>query len=107
GVSTLFWASGRTSFTEKFTPTTPSDSRMASSCLSVRFLVEEQIACTHVCVATKGAELNLATSQKPFSLRWDTSIMTPRRLHALTKCSPAAVSPGPVSGERGQANGTP
>src|SRR6266436_10299532 len=80
---------------------------MASSCLSVRFLVEEQIACTHACVATRGATLNLATSQKPFSLRWDTSIMRPRRLHALTKSFPAGVSPGPVSGERGHANGTP
>src|SRR5262245_3037134 len=30
-----------------------------------------------------------------------------RRLHALTKSFPAGVSPGPVSGERGHANGTP
>jgi hypothetical protein len=80
---------------------------MASNCASVRFLVEGQIACTHACVATNGAELNLATSQKRFSLRWETSIMIPRRLHALTKSFPSGVNPGAGIGHRGQANGTP
>ena len=89
------------SFTEKFTPTTPSDSRMASSCLSVRFRVEGQIACAHACVATRNVALNPATSQKPFSLGWGHVDHGAERLQALTESFPEGVSPGPVSGERG------
>ena len=98
---------GRTSFTLKLKPTRPFDCRIASSCRSVRLRVEGQIACAQACVATSGAVLKPATSQKPRSLRCDTSIMIPSRLHARTNSLPAAVRPGPVSGERGNANGTP
>jgi hypothetical protein len=55
-------------------------------------LVEGQIACTHACVATRGAELSFATSRKPCSLRCAKSIMTPQSVACPDQFFPTDVS---------------
>src|SRR5580692_4145712 len=64
-------------------------------------------ACALECVATRGALLIAATSQKPRSLRCERSIKIPKRLQAPISSLPRSVRPGPVSGDEGQRNGTP
>ena len=88
-------------------PTTPPLAATASSCASVRLRVDGQSACAFECVATSGAVERRATSQKPRSLRCERSTSSPSRLQRRTSRSPAAVRPGPVSGEPGKRNGTP
>ena len=51
--------------------------------------------------AMGGTEVQDVTVLQP------TGEAAPNRLHARTSSFPAGVSPGPVSGERGNANGTP
>ena len=90
------------SVTAKLTPTTPPESRIASSCSSVRFREDAHSAWAFECVATSGASERRATSQKPASLRCERSTRIPSRLQARTSSRPASVSPAPVSGERGE-----
>ena len=99
--------SSRRNVTAKLTPTTPPESRIAASCASVRLRVDGQSACAFECVATSGASETRATSQKPASFRCERSTSMPRPLHARTSATPASVSPGPVSGDAGNRNGTP
>src|SRR4051812_8872283 len=80
---------------------------MASSWGSVRLRVEAHSACTPECEAMSGASSRRATSQNPASLRWLRSTATPSSAQRRTRRRPAAVSPGPVSGEAGKGNGTP
>ncbi len=46
-------------------------------------------------------------SQKPASFRWLTSTRIPSSPQRRTSARPASVSPGPVSGDDGEMNGTP
>src|SRR3712207_9138684 len=78
GVSTSSAPSPRKNPTAKFTPTIPSESRIASSCLSVRLREVGQRACALEWVATRGASVIPATSQKPGSFRCERSTKTPK-----------------------------
>ena len=98
---------GPTSSWWKQTPTTPPESPTASSCASVRLRAEGTSAWAHACVTTSGWSVTSATSQNPRSLRWARSTRIPSALQARTSARPASVSPGPMSGEAGAANGTP
>ncbi len=99
--------SSRRNVTAKLTPTTPPESRTASSCASVRFRVDAQRACAFECVATIGRLDVSTTSQNPRSFRCETSTRMPSSLHVRTSARPASVRPGPVSGDAGNWNGTP
>ena len=105
--SKSFSPSSRRKVTAKLTPTTPPESRIASSCASVRFRVDAHSACAFECVATTGRSEISATSQNPRSFRCETSTRMPSSLHARTSARPASVRPGPVSGDAGNSNGTP
>src|SRR5580704_10420410 len=61
-------------------------------------------ACALECVATRGALLIAATSQKPRSLRCERSIKIPKRLQAPISSLPRSVRPGPCRAMRD--NGT-
>jgi len=93
--------------TAKFTPTIPSDSLIAASCLSVRLRGVADRAWALECVATSGASVIAATSQKPRSLRCERSISTRRSLQVRMSSQPSLVRPGPVSGDCGKEKGTP
>ncbi len=93
--------------TAKLTPTTPPESRIASSCSSVRLRDAGQSAWAFECVATSGASESRATSQNPAQLRCERSTRIPSRLHAATSSRPALVSPPPTSDDDGKRNGTP
>ena len=73
----------------------------------IRFRDVGHSACTPECEATIGPTSIRATSQKPASFRWLTSIRIPSSAQRRTSARPASVSPGPVSGEDGEMNGTP
>ena len=88
-------------------PTSPPDAAIASSCASVRLRVDAHRAWTPECEAISGAPSSRATSQKPASLRWLRSTAMPSSAQRRTSRRPAAVRPGPVSGEAGNMNGTP
>ena len=91
----------------KLRPIMPPDLPMIRIWSSVRLREEAQRAWAFEWVATMGALLWRATSQKPFSLRWETSTMIFSSLQRRTSALPASVRPGPVSGEEGKRNGTP
>src|SRR3954447_6293677 len=88
-------------------PTIPSAAPMASSWASVRLRLEGASAWTPECEAISGPSSWRATSQKPASLRWLRSTAMPSSAQRRTSAVPAGVRPGPVSGEDGNANGTP
>ena len=85
----------------------PPVSRIAVNCRSVRLRECGLKAWALECVATRGASLSSATSQKPRSLRCERSIRIFSRLQARISSLPRSVRPGPVSGDDGQRNGTP
>ena len=94
--------------TAKLTPTTPSDRPIASSCSSVRLRVEAQSACAFECVATSGACEVRATSQKPGLVQVRDVDQDPEAVAGADELAARpSVSPGPVSGEAGNRNGTP
>src|SRR6478672_2370868 len=88
-------------------PTSPPEAAIASSCASVRLRVEAHRAWMPECEAMSGAPSSRATSQKPASLRWLRSTAMPSSAQRRTSRRPAAVRPGPVSGDAGNMNGTP
>ena len=73
----------------------------------MRLRLEGASACAPECEAISGAASMRATSQKPASLRCERSTATPSSAQRRTSAAPSGVSPGPVSGEEGNANGTP
>ena len=91
----------------KLTPARPPDFPIAANCRSVRLRECGLMAWALECVATSGASLISATSQKPRSFRCDRSSKIRNRLQAPTRALPRSVRPGPVSGDDGQRNGTP
>ena len=107
GVSGSSRPSARTKPTWKGMPTTPPDAPTARSCSSVRLRGDGHSAWAPECEATSGAPLRPATSQNPRSFRWERSTTMPSSPHASTSARPAAVRPGPWSGEPGKSNGTP
>ena len=88
-------------------PTSPPEAPIASSWASVRLRLAGHSAWAPECEAISGASSSRATSQKPASLRWLRSTAMPSSAQRRTSPEPACVSPGPVSGELGWANGTP
>ena len=107
GVSASSSPSARRNPTKKLIPTSPRRSPIARSWSSVRLRGEAHSTCAPECEATSGAALSSATSQKPRSLRCETSMTIPSSPQARTSARPASVRPGPWSGEPGKPNGTP
>ena len=88
-------------------PTMPRLSRIAASCLSVRLREWGQMAWTFECVATSGASESLWTSQKPFSLRCERSIMMRSSLQALDQGAAVVGQARARVRARRKRNGTP
>ena len=77
----------------KQTPTTPPESRTASSCRSVRLRSCGVSAAAHAWVTTSGRSAIAATSQKLRSFRCERSTRMPSSSHARTSARPASVRP--------------
>ena len=77
----------------KQTPTTPPESRTASSWRSVRLRSCGVSAAAHAWVTTSGRSAIAATSQKLRSLRCERSTRMPSSSHARTSARPASVRP--------------
>ena len=88
-------------------PTRPPDAPIASSCSSVRLRADGASAWQPECDAISGPASSRATSQNPASFMWLRSTAMPSCAQRRTSAAPAGVRPGPVSGDDGNANGTP
>ena len=80
-------------------PMTPSDAIRARIWASVKFLIRGLIALALEWEAITGFRDASISSQKPFSARWETSMIKPSRLHSRISSNPAAVNP-PFLGSR-------